>query len=62
MSSATSLLSQLQSLSIKLEQEDDVKIRNEAVQLSRQITAALSRPEDVAAEMIFTVRVLYYLH
>ncbi|KAI1108595.1 sterigmatocystin 8-O-methyltransferase [Nemania sp. NC0429] len=54
MSSVTSLLEKLQSLSLKLEQEDDVKLRHEAVELSRQITVALSRPEDVAAEMIFT--------
>ncbi|KAI0505343.1 sterigmatocystin 8-O-methyltransferase [Xylaria bambusicola] len=54
MTSVTSLLDTIQSLSLKLEQEDDVKVRNEAVQLSRQLTAMLSRPEDVAAEMIFT--------
>ncbi|KAI0108548.1 sterigmatocystin 8-O-methyltransferase [Nemania sp. FL0031] len=54
MSSVTSLLGNLRSLSLKLEQEDDVKVRNEAIQLSRRITAALSRPENVAAEMIYS--------
>ncbi|KAI0197627.1 sterigmatocystin 8-O-methyltransferase [Astrocystis sublimbata] len=54
MSSVTSLLDNIKSLNIKLDQEEDVKVRNEVVQLSRQLTATLSRPEDVAAEMIFT--------
>ncbi|KAI0411727.1 sterigmatocystin 8-O-methyltransferase [Xylaria grammica] len=54
MSPVASLIDNLQSLSLKLTQGDNVKIRNEAVQLSRQITAALSRPEDVAAEMVFS--------
>ena len=57
MPSVTSLLENIQSLSLKLEQEEDVKVRNEAVQLSRQLTAALSRPEDVAAEMLSLIHI-----
>ncbi|KAI0430917.1 sterigmatocystin 8-O-methyltransferase [Xylaria sp. FL1042] len=46
MSSVISLIDNIKSLSLKLDQEDDVKVRNEVVQLSRQLTATLSRPED----------------
>jgi hypothetical protein len=57
MSSVPSLLDKIKSLSARLELDNDVKTRNEVVQLSRQLTATLSRPEDVAAEVIFSVSV-----
>ncbi|TGJ82388.1 hypothetical protein E0Z10_g6377 [Xylaria hypoxylon] len=55
MSSVASLLENIRYLSPKLEQDDSMKSRNKAIQLSSHITAALSRPEDGAAEMIFLV-------
>ncbi|KAI1262685.1 sterigmatocystin 8-O-methyltransferase [Xylariaceae sp. FL1019] len=54
MSSVAPLIEKLKSLSAQLEGDDNIKIRNEAVQLSRQLTASLSRPEDVAADLIFS--------
>lgn len=52
---AVALINQLKSLTSELEQGADVTTINKAVGLSRQLTGALSRPEDVAAELIFAV-------
>ncbi|KAI0530327.1 sterigmatocystin 8-O-methyltransferase [Xylaria digitata] len=38
----------------QLEHGGDARVRNEALQLSRKLTVGLSRPEDVAAELIFS--------
>jgi hypothetical protein len=52
---AVALINKLKSLTSELEKGADVTTINEALGLSRQLTGALSRPEDVAAELIFTV-------
>ncbi|KAF2971686.1 hypothetical protein GQX73_g1866 [Xylaria multiplex] len=51
---AVAIIAKLQAIAPELEDGDDVMIRNEALQLSRQLTTSLSRPEDVAAELIFS--------
>ncbi|KAI0546328.1 sterigmatocystin 8-O-methyltransferase [Xylaria curta] len=53
-STPTALIDKLKSLSAQLEQGADVTTQNEALLLARQLTASLSRPEDVAAELIFS--------
>lgn len=56
MLSPKALIERLHSLSqgLKKGRENDTA-RNEALQLSREFTASLSRPEDVVAELIYTV-------
>lgn len=52
---AVAIIDQLKSLSSELEKGADVTTQNEALLLARRLTASLSRPEDVAAELIFSV-------
>ncbi|KAJ2976783.1 hypothetical protein NUW58_g8002 [Xylaria curta] len=53
---AVGIIDKLKSLSSELEQGASVTTQNEALLLARQLTASLSRPEDVAAELIFSTK------
>lgn len=55
------LIKQLSSLSTKLSStRDDPSTRNEALQLSRRLTASLEEPANVAVELAFSVSLLSY--
>ncbi|KAI1660054.1 putative O-methyltransferase [Daldinia decipiens] len=52
--SIASLIEQLGSLGSKLELDNAQSTRAEAIRLSKKLTMSLERPEDVAAEMVFS--------
>lgn len=53
--SVAALIEQLGGLSSKLGLANDQSTRAEALRLSRKLTMNLERPEDVAAEFVFSV-------
>jgi len=54
-SPAVAVVDKLKSLSPALEQGTDPDVRAQALQLARELVGSLQRPEDVAAELIFSV-------
>lgn len=62
MSTPTSLIEQLSKLAPQLSADaDNVAVKNEAIQLSRQLTASLSHPASSAVELAFAVGQTYSL-
>ncbi|KAI1139528.1 sterigmatocystin 8-O-methyltransferase [Hypoxylon sp. FL0543] len=51
---SVALVERLNSLSPRLSQGDDVQARNEALRLSRQLTASLEQPENTAVDLVFS--------
>lgn len=49
------IIEQLSSISRKLSDTQDKKARNEALQLSRKLTASLEEPMNVAVDLCFSV-------
>jgi hypothetical protein len=52
---AIALIGELDALKERLANDSDLTVRAEALQKARQLTGSLQRPEDVAAELIFSV-------
>lgn len=53
---AIALIGELDALKERLTNGTDPNVRAEALQKARQLVGSLQRPEDTAAELIFSVR------
>lgn len=54
---SVALIEQLSKLAPKLADGNNVEAKNEAIQLSRQLTGSLSHPASSAVELAFAVRI-----
>jgi hypothetical protein len=52
---AVALIAELDGLKERLASGSDPTVRSEALQKARQLASSLQRPEDTAAELIFSV-------
>lgn len=53
---AITLIEKLNKLSSRLSSKDDVQANNEALQLSKELTASLEEPKNAAVHLAFSVR------